>query len=200
MRSGPAPWTYPNGSARCGPRWSGAWVCWTTPSGRCWRSRPCSPTAGPSRPQPGWRAWGRTGRWSCRRRWRATAWSMPTALGSGPGRGCWRPSASSWPGGRRHRPPPARADADQVGRRHADYYRVLAGQADRPLRGSGRSEWMERLQAESGNLAAAVRWYLAHDPGPLPHLFRVLWLFWTQQDLQREAWSWVEQLLPAPRP
>jgi len=91
----------------------------------------------------------------------------------------------------------ARPDADQVGRRHADYYRVLAGQADRPLRGSGRSEWMERLQAESGNLAAAVRWYLAHDPGPLPHLFRVLWLFWTQQDLQREAWSWVEQLLPA---
>ena len=91
----------------------------------------------------------------------------------------------------------ARPDADQVGRRHADYYRVLAGQADRPLRGSGRSEWMERLRAESGNLAAAVRWYLAHDPGPLPHLFRVLWLFWTQQDLQREAWSWVEQLLPA---
>src|SRR5262249_52511700 len=90
----------------------------------------------------------------------------------------------------------ARPDADQVGRRHADYYRVLAGQADRPLRGSGRSEWMERLQAEAGNLAAAVRWYLAHDPGPLPHLFRVLWLFWTQQDLQREAWSWVEPLLP----
>jgi hypothetical protein len=29
------------------------------------------------------------------------------------------------------------------------------------------------------------------------HLFRVLWLFWTQQDLEREAWPWVEQLLPA---
>jgi tetratricopeptide (TPR) repeat protein len=42
-----------------------------------------------------------------------------------------------------------------------------------------------------------VRWYLAHDPGPLPHLFRVLWLFWTQEDLEREAWSWVKQLLPA---
>jgi tetratricopeptide (TPR) repeat protein len=39
-----------------------------------------------------------------------------------------------------------------------------------------------------------VRWYLAHDRGPLPHLFRVLWLFWTQGDLEREAWSWVEQL------
>ena len=90
-----------------------------------------------------------------------------------------------------------RADAAEVGRRHAGFYRELAEQADRPLRGPDRSEWLERLRAEAGNLAAAVRWYLAHDPGPLPHLFRVLWLFWTVQDLEREAWSWVEQLLPA---
>jgi predicted ATPase len=90
----------------------------------------------------------------------------------------------------------ARPDADQVGRRHAGFYRALAGQADRPLRGPGRSEWTERLGAEAGNLAAAVRWYLAHDRGPLPHLFRVLYLFWSQRDLGREAWSWVEQLLP----
>ena len=91
----------------------------------------------------------------------------------------------------------ARADAAEVGRRHAGFYRELAEQADRPLRTAGQGEWMERLDAEAGNLAAAVRWYLAHDPGPLPHLFRVLWLFWTAQDLEREAWSWVEQLLPA---
>ena len=90
----------------------------------------------------------------------------------------------------------ARPDAAEVGRRHAGYYRALAEQADRPLRGPGRSEWMERLGAEAGNLAAAVRWYLAHDRGPLPHLFRVLYLFWSQRDLGREAWSWVEQLLP----
>ncbi len=91
----------------------------------------------------------------------------------------------------------ARPDADQVGRRHAGYYRALAEQADRPLRGTGRGEWLERLDPEVGNLASAVRWYLAHDPGPLPHLFRVLWLFWSQRDLEREARSWVEQLLPA---
>ena len=90
----------------------------------------------------------------------------------------------------------ARPDAIEVGRRHAGYYRALAEQADRPLRSPGRGEWLERLRAETGNLAAAVRWYLAHDRGPLPHLFRVLWLFWTAQDLEREAWSWVEQLLP----
>jgi predicted ATPase len=91
----------------------------------------------------------------------------------------------------------ARPDAAEVGRRHAGYYRALAEQADRPLRSPGETEGRERLQAEAGNLAAAVRWYLAHDRGPLPRLFRVLWLFWTQQDLEREAWPWVEQLLPA---
>ena len=42
-----------------------------------------------------------------------------------------------------------------------------------------------------------MRWYLAHDPGPLPHLFRVLWPFWFMLDQAREARSWVKQLLPA---
>ena len=94
----------------------------------------------------------------------------------------------------------ARPDAAEVGRRHASYYRVLAEQADRPLRGSGRNQWLGRLDAEAGNLAAAVRWFLDHDRGPLPHLFRVLWLFWSQRDLEREARPWVEQLLPTDGP
>jgi hypothetical protein len=71
----------------------------------------------------------------------------------------------------------ARPDAAEVGRRHAGYYRALAEQADRPLRDTGQGEWLERL----------VRWYLAHDPGPVPHLFRVLWLFWLQRDLEGQA-------------
>jgi predicted ATPase len=91
----------------------------------------------------------------------------------------------------------ARPDAAEVGRRHAVFYRALAEQADRPLRGPGQNQWLERLQAEAGNLAAAVRWYLAHDPGALPHLFRALWLFWSRRDHEREARPWVEELLPA---
>jgi len=91
----------------------------------------------------------------------------------------------------------ARPDADQIGGRHACYYRALAEQADRPLRTAGASEWLDRLQPETGNLAATVRWYLAHDTGQLPHLYRILWLFWTQRDLEREARPWVEQLLAA---
>ena len=91
----------------------------------------------------------------------------------------------------------ARPDAAEVRRRHADYYRALAGQADRRLRGAGQGEWMERLEAEAGNLAAAVRWYLACDPAPLPHLFRILWPFWSLRDRQAEGRPWVEELLSA---
>jgi len=91
----------------------------------------------------------------------------------------------------------ARSDAAEVQRRHAEYYRDLAGQADRPLRGAGQGEWLERLEAEAGNLAAAVTWYLANDRVPLPHLFRILFLFWFLRDRQAEACPWVDQLLPA---
>jgi predicted ATPase/class 3 adenylate cyclase len=91
----------------------------------------------------------------------------------------------------------ARPDAAEVQRRHAGYYRALAGEADRPLRGAGQGEWLERMEAEAGNLAAAVRWYLAFEPAPLPHLFRILWPFWYLRDRQAEARPWVEELLSA---
>jgi tetratricopeptide (TPR) repeat protein len=90
----------------------------------------------------------------------------------------------------------ARPDAVEIGRRHADHYRELAEQADRPLRGAGQTEWLDRLQAEAANLAAAVRWYLAQNPGPLPHLFRVLWPFWALRDHLPEAHPWIGQLMP----
>jgi len=91
----------------------------------------------------------------------------------------------------------ARPDVAEVERRHADHYRALAEQADGPLRRVDQNQWAERLQAEAGNLAAAVRWYLTHDPAPLPHLFRVLYPFWALRDHMGEARSWVDQLLPA---
>jgi predicted ATPase len=91
----------------------------------------------------------------------------------------------------------ARPDAAEIGRRHAQYFRTLTEQADRPLRGLGQNEWLDRMQAESGNLAAAVHWFLAQDPTPLPHVFRTLWPLWSLRDHLPEALPWVKQLLPA---
>jgi predicted ATPase len=91
----------------------------------------------------------------------------------------------------------ARPDAAEIGRRHADYYRALAERADRPLRGLDQAHAAGELEADAANLAAAVGWYLARDRGPLPHLFRVLWLFWGLRDHLGEARGWIDQLLPA---
>jgi predicted ATPase len=91
----------------------------------------------------------------------------------------------------------ARPDAVEIGRRHAEHYRALAEQADRPLRGLGQGAWFRRLQAEAGNLGAAVRWYLDHDTEPLPSIFRVLWPFWFLGDHMDESRAWVAGLLPA---
>jgi predicted ATPase len=91
----------------------------------------------------------------------------------------------------------ARPDAAEIGRRHADYYQALAERADRPLRGLDQDHAAEGLEVEAANLAATVSWYLAHDRGPLPHLFRVLWLFWGLRDHFGEARGWIEQLMPA---
>ena len=148
--------------------------------------------AGPSRPPPRWRACPRTGRWSCRRLWPATAWSISTTASSGPGSRMLE-TIRAFVAERLA----ARPDVAEVGRRHAGYYRALAERADLPVRRGGDREWLERLEAEAGNLAAAVRWYLAHDRGPLPHLFRVLWPFWSLRDHLGEARAWIEQLVPA---
>ena len=70
--------------------------------------------------------------------------------------------------------------------------------ADLPLRGVGaHGEWVERVETESGNLAAAFDWYQDHDPGPLPHLFRVLGLFWVLRDRSREGRIFVDRLMPS---
>jgi tetratricopeptide (TPR) repeat protein len=90
----------------------------------------------------------------------------------------------------------ARPDADEIRRRHAGYYRELAERAAVPLRHADQGEWAG-LEAEAGNLGAAVRWYLAHDPGPLPGLFGALLPMWSlNDDFVVEARTWIGQLLP----
>ncbi len=91
----------------------------------------------------------------------------------------------------------SRPDVAEIRHRHAHYYLALTEEADVRLRGIGHGEWLERLQTETGNIDAAVRWYLANDISPLPHLFRVLWSFWFLRDHVGQAREWVDQAVPA---
>jgi predicted ATPase len=91
----------------------------------------------------------------------------------------------------------ARPDGTQMHRRHADYYRTFAEQAEPHLRGAGQGEWLARCRAEEQNLAAAVAWFFANDRTPLPHLFRMLLPFWVlADDVLGQARGWISQLMP----
>jgi len=87
----------------------------------------------------------------------------------------------------------AGADRADVERRHAEYFRVLVENADWPT--ERQAEWAERLRIEEGNLRIAVRWFFTHDIAPLPHMFRILWLFWQMCDRILEGRAWIRELL-----
>ena len=89
----------------------------------------------------------------------------------------------------------ARPDVEAIRQRHAEYYWSLAEQADRPLRSTRHRDWLERLELEAGNFGAAVHWYLDHDTGRLPHLFRALALFWELHDRFGELRPWIDSTL-----
>ena len=65
-----------------------------------------------------------------------------------------------------------------------------------PRRRIGQGEWIELLLIEAGNTAASVRWHLAHDRAALPHLFRVLTLFWELRDPIGDRRGWIAELRP----
>jgi predicted ATPase len=86
----------------------------------------------------------------------------------------------------------ARADRDEVERRHAEYFGALVENADWPAEHQG--EWAERLRIEEENLRVAIRWFLTHDIAPLPHIFRILWLFWQMRGRMPEGRAWIDEV------
>jgi predicted ATPase len=84
------------------------------------------------------------------------------------------------------------ATADDVERRHAEYFGALVENADWPAQRHG--EWAERLRIEEENLRVAIRWFLAHDIAPLPHIFRILWLFWQMRGRMPEGRAWIDEV------
>jgi len=83
----------------------------------------------------------------------------------------------------------AGADRAEVERRHAAHFGALVENADWPT--ERQAEWAERLRTDEENLRVAVRWYLDNDIAPLPHLFRILWLYWQMRGQMPEGRAWI---------
>jgi hypothetical protein len=82
-------------------------------------------------------------------------------------------------------------DLADVERRHAQHFAAFVANADWPA--EGQTEWAERVQADEENLRVAIRWFLAHDVSPLPHMFRILWLFWQMRGRMPEGRAWIDE-------
>jgi predicted ATPase len=83
-------------------------------------------------------------------------------------------------------------DLADVERRHAEHFGAFVANAEWPA--EGQAEWAERVRADEENLRVAIRWFLAHDVSPLPHMFRILWLFWQMRGRMPEGRAWIDEV------
>jgi predicted ATPase len=86
-------------------------------------------------------------------------------------------------------------DADTVQRRHAEYMVRLAEVYGPDIAGSRQVAALERLDAENGNLNAALNWSEQHDPVLALRLGAGLWRFWIARGYLLEGRDHLERLI-----
>jgi predicted ATPase/DNA-binding SARP family transcriptional activator len=85
-------------------------------------------------------------------------------------------------------------------RRHAEYFAAFVEQADPQLRGPQTVQWLDRLEAEHGNLRAALAFSLeSGDPALGLRLVGILVWFWWLHGHLREGRRWAEAVLAVSR-
>jgi predicted ATPase/DNA-binding SARP family transcriptional activator len=93
----------------------------------------------------------------------------------------------------------ARSDADELRRRHAVRFAALAEEAAAalwdPVQGPSRVEWLDRLEAEYGNLRVALAWAAESDRELELRLAVGLFEFWLSRSHYEEGLGWFERAL-----
>ncbi len=85
-----------------------------------------------------------------------------------------------------------------VRRRHAEYFLMLAEEADPHLRGPNQPQWLDRLEAEHANLRAAMAWSQEFGDAELGlRIAAVLAWFWRLRGHLTEGRKWLEATLNA---
>ena len=90
----------------------------------------------------------------------------------------------------------AAREFDDLRRRHADFFLILAERAEPELRSARQREWYSRLLADEGNFRAAMTWSLEAGKFDLGlRLAGALWMFWRWAGLLAEGRAWLETAL-----
>lgn len=88
-------------------------------------------------------------------------------------------------------------EAGGVRDRHRAFFLSLAEDAELELHGPRQQTWLDRLDAEHGNLRAALEWSRASSEGAEIglRLAGALWWFWEVRGYWTESRQWLEELL-----
>ena len=95
----------------------------------------------------------------------------------------------------------ARTDGDAVRARHHRFYLALARRhgTDPALTGTSRKEHFSRLDAETGNVAAALEWAAAREAtAPLLDLCAAMVIYWFFRHRYAHAVEWIDRALGRP--
>jgi predicted ATPase/DNA-binding CsgD family transcriptional regulator len=118
-------------------------------------------------------------------------------IGAGPGRYRLLETVRQYAAGRLDALGPAAAEAARIA--HRDYYLVLAEAAAPQLVAADQAEWLDRLDAELGNLRAAIAFSLTQaDPEPGLRLAASLRVFWRTRGYATEGADALRAFLDAP--
>jgi non-specific serine/threonine protein kinase len=86
--------------------------------------------------------------------------------------------------------------AEDVRRRHAAYYLALVEEAEAAHWGPQQRQWLARLEAEHGNVRAALCWLLDQgEEEPRLRFAAAVWRFWLLHSHLREGSQWLEEVL-----
>ncbi|MFO7684138.1 MAG: BTAD domain-containing putative transcriptional regulator [Chloroflexota bacterium] len=89
----------------------------------------------------------------------------------------------------------AASEADRFRKRHLDYFKQLAVQAEKELARDDQVAWMKLLERELDNIRTALIWARENDVESGLRITTALWLFW-DNNYECEGEEWLAQLLP----
>ncbi|MBI3536368.1 MAG: tetratricopeptide repeat protein [Chloroflexi bacterium] len=91
-------------------------------------------------------------------------------------------------------------ESEQIKKKHLDFYRDLAEEAEIGLMGAQQLEWLKRLEMEHDNIRAALTWSQTNASGMEEglRLASALWRFWDVRGYLSEGRKWLSSLLSQP--
>jgi predicted ATPase/class 3 adenylate cyclase len=93
----------------------------------------------------------------------------------------------------------ASPEADDVRRRHAEFFLALAEEAETNLTGPDHTRWLDRVERDHDNIRAALRWSIEKGHAEVGlRIGGALWRFWHLRGHFTEGRAWITELLARP--